>query len=695
MYSFELNIGSLASPVSGGGWVAVNPEFNKASIDYSIEDEEIFARKKLTGNIQFLYTEFTSLDLLRQAVAKCPVRLKKSSTVIFEGELDLWGDYKENICGLKVSSDDRYTLLLTDKSTKVNILNSTPATYCDVAFEFDALSFSYSSSFAQSALWTSPSGVPSIYARQEVVLADHTADALDGSGGWAIISTNPDDTKTLARTWVDGGYAAPTPTDYVIRFPSEGSSLSLNDQLVISGKQCTFLGVSVAVDPEDDYDLFLDNKEYYTADTITYSRFRKLKSVIEYLVTRFDTTIVFNDDSWVYLDAHEDLQHLLIANVSDLISQGTPPLETTSGQEVGNMTFQKLMEMLRKKAKLYWLIEETEGQKYFKLKHRSEINYVVGTLNLTDYADFDYTRDAWKYNQSEKFNRLERVVTGGNFDFLGTDILIPSLDNVAEPKVLGDEKWHFDIWDILSRGSAFYQADSKDEFSMVTAEPIKTDGVELLSGFTNGGYTSFNYSAGTLVASAASGGNCYSNSISPVKGYLYKVQFNLVYTDQAPNCQLTGTDMPLTRGVAGINTFYFVATDDSNLVLRFANSIGFMSNFTMSDLTVERWIYNIRIGEGALSGQRYANVELSVANLDAGHGQYELPDRNCTINLAVVALVDNQLLKDKEQTTQCPLHSPDDVDPEELFVTNKGNLEFMSLTIPLSGDTSDLIGRFL
>jgi len=65
------------------------------------------------------------------------------------------------------------------------------------------------------------------------------------------------------------------------------------------------------------------------------------------------------------------------------------------------------------------------------------------------------------------------------------------------------------------------------------------------------------------------------------------------------------------------------------------------------------------------------------------------------INLQTVTLTSAQISKDKEQVTQAPLHSPDDVDEEELYTTNKGDLEFESLKIPLNGAMPEITGRFL
>ena len=54
-----------------------------------------------------------------------------------------------------------------------------------------------------------------------------------------------------------------------------------------------------------------------------------------------------------------------------------------------------------------------------------------------------------------------------------------------------------------------------------------------------------------------------------------------------------------------------------------------------------------------------------------------------------------RLEKDKQQTVEVAIHSPDEVNEELLYTTNKGALEFESIKIPLSGDIAEITGEFL
>ena len=112
-------------------------------------------------------------------------------------------------------------------------------------------------------------------------------------------------------------------------------------------------------------------------------------------------------------------------------------------------------------------------------------------------------------------------------------------------------------------------------------------------------------------------------------------------------------------------------------------------------MSIERYIYACRLAEGALTGAQVANAELSVANLDETHAQYELPYREVYINGTLRTLTDLQLLKSREQSVMCPLHKPSKVNPYQLYTTNKGSLEFDTLKIPLNGSMPEITGRFI
>jgi len=699
MFSVELNIQSLSAPVVGGGWVAVSPDYEKSSLNKVLEDEQIFTRTRVQSNLHFSYEEFTALNTLRLSYAKIPLRVKHTTNdstteIVYTGELDLFGSYKENTCILKVAVSDSYTDLLDNEDEKVNILNTVSATKCDLILESSRLKF-YDTQVDQSQLfytWLPGFSPPPyyVYAREEITYPDHIANELNGTNDWEIISDNGDGTKTLGRTWSDGGFDPPIEGDFN-KVPGDFSDYSINDYFTYLGEECTIIGIRGST-----YGLLLRNLDYYdSAGWITYSRFRKLKSTIKEIVNQFDSSIQFDSDSWSYLDAHPELSFLLISNASDLIVVGDPPQERSEGQEFAELTFKKLMTILRTKLKLYWKLKIIDDVPYFRLIHRSEVNYVTGPIDLQDLNGKDWTRDEWRYNNTKLFNKLVRTTTWDNYDFRGTDILIPALDNIAKPKTEADDRWHFDIWDIVARGGNFYPNNTKNEFCMVAAEPFPTDEVEQLSIMNNNGYENFNYSGGVLEVSNTSGNaSVSSNTITPVEGYTYRIILNLVsLTGQRPQIATVGGDLEFTDIQDGENIFYATETGIGSLIVVINNSA--LSTWRIEDMSIERYVFRVRVAEGKLTGKQLANAELSVANLDETHAQYELPFETVKINHNEVTLSNNQLLKNKEQETKAPLYKPSYLDEELLVPTNKGNLEFDSLKIPMNGGMPEFIGRFI
>jgi hypothetical protein len=91
MYSFELNIGSWATPTVGGGWVASSCFYDNAKLINQRDGESLRFIKKLTGQLKFYGTEYDALVTLSADYLQVPLRIKIDSTVIFTGNIQLFG----------------------------------------------------------------------------------------------------------------------------------------------------------------------------------------------------------------------------------------------------------------------------------------------------------------------------------------------------------------------------------------------------------------------------------------------------------------------------------------------------------------------------------------------------------------------------------------------------------------------------
>lgn len=118
MYDFEINIGSLGTPIVGGGWVDVGPVYN-SSVLQRAQEANVRVRDNLSGSLTFLGTEYTALDTLTELIV--PIRVKVDSVVRLTGQLSLQGKYdtigKE--VELTFEQDDQYTTMLQNMDVEV------------------------------------------------------------------------------------------------------------------------------------------------------------------------------------------------------------------------------------------------------------------------------------------------------------------------------------------------------------------------------------------------------------------------------------------------------------------------------------------------------------------------------------------------------------------------------------------------
>lgn len=127
MHVFKLNIGSLFSPVKGGGFVDVEPLTSGNGIIKYRDDEDFYrVRKKLKGNLVFKGDEYRALKILKDNEEKNidiqiynQDQLKVSGYLVFEGD---WDDNK-HICSLMVQVIDQYSDFDKNLDFETNILN--------------------------------------------------------------------------------------------------------------------------------------------------------------------------------------------------------------------------------------------------------------------------------------------------------------------------------------------------------------------------------------------------------------------------------------------------------------------------------------------------------------------------------------------------------------------------------------------
>lgn len=123
MYQFDLNIGSLGTPVSGSGWLTVNPFFNGTTLERS--KDGIRVRDLLSGSLRFFGAEYTALKSMTDLTI--PIRVYVDSTLRLEGELSLVGKYDTfaSVVELEFEQMDEYTDILKNMDAEVYLADFT------------------------------------------------------------------------------------------------------------------------------------------------------------------------------------------------------------------------------------------------------------------------------------------------------------------------------------------------------------------------------------------------------------------------------------------------------------------------------------------------------------------------------------------------------------------------------------------
>jgi len=121
MYTFEIDIGSWASPVVGGGYISCTPQFEECTLG-RVKEKGIF-REKLNGNLIFTRDEYDALKLLSATEIQVHLKIYYKASLRIVAYLQLQGSYDVRMkqASLQVETDDQYVKLLDSMDTEFNI----------------------------------------------------------------------------------------------------------------------------------------------------------------------------------------------------------------------------------------------------------------------------------------------------------------------------------------------------------------------------------------------------------------------------------------------------------------------------------------------------------------------------------------------------------------------------------------------
>jgi len=351
----------------------------------------------------------------------------------------------------------------------------------------------------------------------------------------------------------------------------------------------------------------------------------------------------------------------------------------------------------------------------------SQINFTSGSgdpYDLTDYKNTNWTsgKEEYKHNVDNRFNIIQREMVADNQDFIGEDILIPSLDGVGNTKKIDFSSFYFDLIDTRDAPSRYSDL-STNQFMLLQADRSETAVTESPTGFTP--VTPYGYSVSysgankTLTASTISGsttiGTLSLDGMAFQEGREYELIIDATLPTNSFAAFTFGVSDPLLQGyfytiVNGRNsvTFTFPKTEGGStpqkiylhLQLRDAATtmiIDVKDSDPLNDWIEKEFEYRSEKGN-VLGGADKYNYKYSLAYIDDVAGAYELPDTTATIN-GVSQSVEKK--KDKElNDIEFPLADPTEIDFNYKITTDAGEVEPIELIVNLDGSPAKMKGEF-
>lgn len=451
-YTYELNCGSLATPIRGSGWLQVYPFTKGCSLVKAKVDDEVFARTNLNGRIKFSGDEATALLTLSAAVQEIGFRIKWKGTVVFTGLLNTRGEADEESLETwhVVEPDDDYTKIMTGKDREINILGG-DATIKSAKVDFQerpVLIFATSPYKADDIpIFTTLADLQDpIYAREELTVTDEIAALMIGKNGYYEISSSGGNT-VLGRSWNKAGIDKDLFLfDMVMCENPNIAQYNYNDYATFTIANCanlsaSYTGYIVGWDfstTKNKYEYYMIQERFFQAgESFTYTRLRKLNDVIIDMLADLDGDITTDANSFLW--GSSVFNHLLVGAISDmkLITVINTKEESSNPASKELVTWQKLWDALKQQPYgFYWYIESG----VFRVKHISDIAKTTGSNpDLTNWHGVNWCAGKQRYAWDDtKHSRIVRQSEAANPDFFGVDIILSDTEGLSELKVTQD-----------------------------------------------------------------------------------------------------------------------------------------------------------------------------------------------------------------------------------------------------------------
>jgi hypothetical protein len=197
-----------------------------------------------------------------------------------------------------------------------------------------------------------------------------------------------------------------------------------------------------------------------------------LKDVIEYLIGEADSSIIFDANSFLGLDnvvgenfvnvtvddPTKCFKHLILMTTSDFI----PTLrgnQRNNLAEDGFINFRKIDELLNDLS-LYWYLEESGGNHYFRLEHITTKSLGTSNPSLQEYA---YQSE--KINiEEDKYDRMTNSTNSSTYEFKKSTFIFREGSKSID---FGNDRIHLDIDYVRDVGDDVFFSSEANEWVLL------------------------------------------------------------------------------------------------------------------------------------------------------------------------------------------------------------------------------------
>lgn len=367
----------------------------------------------------------------------------------------------------------------------------------------------------------------------------------------------------------------------------------------------------------------------------------RLDLLLKYLFSKIDDTILFDSDSFKYLDDSTYWQRLSVCSTAS----------GYNGLITGNcdVALQDIFTFFAENIEMYPTLELIGSDYYFRFKHISEVIFTVGTgsqYNLTTYngVNWSLNHQRYSFDNADRFWKIRRSNFATITDFVGADIVFTQLENVGNIK----EVKNLIVTDVegMFADPDNYPIDS-GTLLMLATEEVATLGDIFLASFALPLSTPYvvNFTPGSpevveIISSGIGGCSIVSNFTTLDVGYIYKFGFDVEITGLVNSVRLRWdythqTDLfDFTASQTGIETDVVPFAASCRLIIDIETfGIGTIKITSTADTLLQRSAFARGLkATGILRGDVKYNMPLAQSYLDSIAGVYNKYSTPALIN---------------------------------------------------------------